>query len=111
MREYTQQEWDALIKAYPPGTSVSGTVVSCQIFGVFVQLDVLPEVKALLEVIHFGLLVDDPEHKIIFPQDYPSVGTRIIAKVLGWCLKPVDVRLTQLQHIDWIHSEWVAKQK
>ncbi len=56
MRAFTQDEWDALVTAYPPGTPVTGEVVSCQVFGVFVRLDQLPEVTALLEIIHFGLL-------------------------------------------------------
>jgi ribosomal protein S1 len=106
---FTQEAWDALIAAHPPGTPVSGEVVSCQRFGVFVRLDQLPGVEALLEIIHFGLLVANPEHRIEFPADYPPVGSRIEARVLGWCLKPKDVRLTQLQHLDWGHRRWLAE--
>lgn len=75
---------------------------NCHFFGVFVRLDQLPEVTALLEIIHFGLLVDQPNLCIQFPDDYPPVGARIEARILAWCLKPKDVRLTQLQHLDWI---------
>jgi len=110
VRAFTQEEWDVLIAAYPPGTPVSGEVVHTAMFGVFVRLDQLPEVTALLEIIHFGLLVGDPQHRIEFPADYPAAGTRIEARVLAWSLKPRDVRLTQLQHLDWSHRRWLAAQ-
>ncbi len=74
MVTFTQDEWDALIAAYPLGTSVAGRVVSCQLFGVFVQIEELPHVTALLEVIHFAALVSDPRHSINYPADYPQVG-------------------------------------
>ena len=96
--------------AYPPGTPVSGEIVGCQVFGVFVRLDQLPEVTALLEIVHFGLRAADPHHRIQFPADYPAVGERVEARVLAWCLKPKDVRLTQLPHLDWVHSRWLAEQ-
>ncbi len=105
---YTQEAWDDLIAAYPPGTPVCGEFVCCQVFGVFVRLEQLPDVVALLEIVHFGILVADPGHCIEFPADYPPVGSRIEARVLAWCAKPKDVRLTQLQHLDWSHRHWRA---
>lgn len=68
---------------------------------VFVRLDELPGVTALLEIIHFGIRSTDPQHRIEFPKDYPALGTPIDARVLGWSLKPKDVRLTQLDHLHW----------
>ena len=111
MRAFTQEEWDALIAAYPPGTPVSGEVIHRATFGVFVRLDQLPEVTALLEIIHFGLRAADPDHRIQFPADYPANGTRVEARVLAWCATPKDVRLTQLPHPDWVHSRWLAEQR
>jgi hypothetical protein len=102
--EFTQEKWDALIAKYPPGTPVSGVVTACPVFGVFVRLDQLPEVPALLEIIHFKVREHDPEHRIEFPADYPPVSSRVEARILAWCLRPKDVRLTQLSHLDWIHS-------
>ena len=96
---YTQSEWDALITAFPPGKIVSGTVVECHQFGVFVQLDDLPHVTALLEHIHFKINELSPAHKIQFPIDYPAIGERIHAKILAWCLRVKDVRITQLSHL------------
>lgn len=110
MQMFSQEEWDLLMATYPPGTQVSGEVVKAAQFGVFVRLDQLPNVTALLEIIHFGLLVGDPNHRIEFPADYPVVSTRIEARVLGWSLKPKDVRLTQLQHLNWCHHVWLAEQ-
>ncbi|MGL6073962.1 MAG: hypothetical protein ACRC8S_07360 [Fimbriiglobus sp.] len=86
--------------AYPPGTQVGGEVVHVAMFGVFVRLDQLPEVTALLEIPHFGLRANNPKHQIEFPTDYPALGTRIEAWVLAWCLKPKDVRLTQHQPLE-----------
>ncbi len=94
---------------YPPGTQVSGVVTSCPVFGVFVKLDELPEVPALLELIHFPQIESEPERRIQHPADYPPVGSRIEARVLGWCLKPKDVRLTQLSHLNWSHNQWLAE--
>ncbi len=105
---FTQEEWDALMADYPPGTPVSGVVASCQVFGVFVRLDQLPEVPALLEIIHFAVREADPGHRFEFPADYPPVGARVEARILGWCLFPKDVRLTQLSHLDWCHNRQLA---
>jgi ribosomal protein S1 len=109
MIEFSQQEWNALIDSHPRGTLVSGEVVSCQIFGVFVRLDQLPEVQALLELIHFEILVADPNHRIKFPVDYPQLGSRINARILAWCLTPKDVRLTQLRSLDWCQNQRSAE--
>jgi ribosomal protein S1 len=87
---FTQEEWDALMADYPPGTPVSGVVTSCQVFGVFVRLDRLPEVTALLEIIHFAVLEADPGHRLEFLADYAPVGARLEARILGWCLLPND---------------------
>lgn len=101
MRSFSQEEWNTLIALHPPGTSVTGEVVHCALFGVFVRIDKLPEVISLLEVIHFGIRSAAPKHRIEFPKDYPAVGTRIKARILAWSFAPKDVRLTQLDHLDW----------
>jgi hypothetical protein len=101
--EFTQEEWGEMMAKYPPGTPVGGVVTSCRIFGVFVQLDQLPDVPALLEIIHFKINEDEPQHRINFPVDYPPVGARVEARILGWCLRPNDVRLTQLSDLAWVH--------
>lgn len=100
--QYTQDKWNQLISNYPPGTTVSGTVVEHQRFGVFVRLDDLPEVPALLEIIHFDVRESVPSHRIEFPADYPRIGDKIEARILAWCAKPNDVRLTQLSHMNWV---------
>ena len=107
---FSQEKWDALMAEYPTGTPVSGVVTSCRHFGVFIRLDQLPEVPALLEIIHFKVIEDKPTHRIEFPVDYPPVGSRMEVRILGWCLRPKDVRLTQLSHLDWSHRRWLASQ-
>ena len=108
--EFTQEKWDTLMSKYPPGTPVRGVVTGCQVFGVFVQLDDLPDVPALLEIPHFKFNETNPEHRIEFPADYPPVGGAVDARILGWCLRPKDVRLTQLSHLAWSHRRWLASQ-
>lgn len=106
--KFTQEVWVAMMAKYPPGTPVAGVVTSCQVFGVFVKLDELPDVTALLEIIHFKINETAPQRRIEFPTDYPPVGARVEARILAWSLRPINVRLTQLSHLDWIHSRWLA---
>ena len=106
-REFSQSEWDSLIERFPNGTPVNGVVAACPVYGAWITLDDLPDVPALLEIIHFAICESDPDHRIEHPEDYPEIGTRISARILGWCAQPKDVRLTQLTHLDWIHSEHI----
>ena len=77
-----------------------GEVVACEPFGVFVQLDLLPDVTALLEVVQFeSLHAAHQRAPIEFPDDYPRVGSRVEVRVLAWSERPKDVRLTQLPHL------------
>ena len=99
--EFTPERWAELIERYPPGTPVSGVVIACKVFGVFVQVSALPDVTALLELIHFRLVELEPKQRIRYPVDYPPVGSQIDARVLAWSLNPHDVRLTQLSHLNW----------
>lgn len=109
-REFSQHEWDELIAAYPVGTPVTGVVSSQQQYGVWVALDELPEVPALLEIIHFEAIESMPNQKLEFPDNFPAVGDRISSRVLAWCQVPKDVRLTQLSHLDWSHLRFLREQ-
>ena len=108
--EFSQNEWDKLIEAYPVGTELTGVVKSQQQYGVWVTLDELPEVPALLEVVHFEAIESKPNRKLQFPDSYPAVGERISSRVLAWCEVPKDVRLTQLSHLDWSHQLFLREQ-
>lgn len=90
--------------SYPPGTSMSGIVTACRMFGVFILLDELPNVPALLELIHFQQVETEPNCNIEYPTDYPAVGSLIETRILSWCLLPKDVRLTQLSHLNCYYS-------
>ena len=109
---HTQDAWDELVRTYPPGTVVSGEVVASAPFGVFVRLDILPDVTALLEVIHFESFhpTNRKDHPLYFPNDYPPIGSRLEARVLAWSERPKDVRLTQLPHLYWTQTQWLAEQ-
>jgi hypothetical protein len=76
---------------------------------VFVDIGLDPRIPVLLEIIHFKIRQDESEHRISFPEDYPRVGAEIEARVLAYSLKPHDIRLTQLSHLDWIDSRWLKE--
>ena len=106
---FSQSEWDELTRRYPPGTPVAGTILSRHPFGVFVEWDAEPTVKVLLEIIHFSVIESDADRPVVFPDDYPDVGDRIDARVLAWCARPVDVRLTQLSPLKLIHRDYIRE--
>lgn len=102
--DFQAHDWARLLAAFPPGSPVSGTVIRQDPFGVWVRLDELPSIPALLEIIHFAIRESDPLYRIQFPIDYPSVDSQLSARILAWSLKPNDVRLTQLSDLDWIRQ-------
>ncbi|ODU00514.1 MAG: hypothetical protein ABS79_03255 [Planctomycetes bacterium SCN 63-9] len=101
------KEWGRLQATWPRGSHVKGEVTSVQRFGVFVDIGLDPRIPVLLEIIHFKVIEDYPGRRINFPEDYPSVGDEIEARILAYSVKPHDIRLTQLSHLEWIHSEWL----
>lgn len=56
--------------------------MSCQMFGVFVRLDQLPEVTALLEVIHFGPCSPKPNRALLRTRSF-ATAYGIIKPSLG----------------------------
>jgi hypothetical protein len=88
---------------------VKERVVSVHPFGVFVDIGLDPRIPVLLEIIHFKVVEDQPGHRISFPDDYPAVGDEIEARILAYSMKPHDIRLTQLGHLEWIHSRWLKE--
>jgi ribosomal protein S1 len=100
VKKFAKHQWDLLGAQFPPGTPVSGVVTSRQPFGVFVDLEQLSGVRALLEVIHFRVPEEEPEKRFRFPDDYPNIGDRITATIIHWSQEPGEVRLTQL-NVDW----------
>lgn len=82
-------EWDQVKAAVPVGAEVSGRVVACQPFGVFVDLGL--GFPGLLEVLEFA----DPAAQSRGEESFPAVG----ASVTAWVLQHVDhnrqLRLTQ----------------
>ncbi len=107
----SQEEWDELQATLPRGSQVRGKVISVHRFGVFVDIGLDPRIPVLLEIIHFKIRQHEPGHQISFPKDYPAVGNEIEARILAYSMKPHDIRLTQLSHLEWIHSQWSKKQQ
>jgi ribosomal protein S1 len=103
-------EWEQLLATLPRGSHVTGRVVSVHPFGVFVDMGLDPRIPVLLEIIHFNEIEDQPGHRIMSAEDYPAVGDEIEARILAYSMKPHDIRLTQLSHLEWSHREWLKKQ-
>jgi ribosomal protein S1 len=104
-------EWEHLKATLARGSRVKGKVVSVHPFGVFVDIGLDHRIPVLLEIIHFKIREDDPEHRINSAEDYPAVGDEIEARILAYSLQPGDIRLTQLSHLDWIHSRWLKERQ
>jgi ribosomal protein S1 len=107
----SQVEWDELRAALPRGSRVTGRVVSVHPFGVFVDIGLDPRIPVLLEIIHFKVIEDQPGYRINSTEDYPAVGVEMEARILAYSMKPHDIRLTQLSHLEWIHSRWLKDQR
>ena len=104
-------EWNELQTTLPRGSSVKGRVISVHPFGVFVDIRLDPRIPVLLEIIHFKGAEDEPRQRLNSIEDYPAVGDEIEARILAYSVKPHDIRLTQLSHLEWIHSQWLKKQE
>jgi DNA-directed RNA polymerase subunit E'/Rpb7 len=105
----SQMEWEKLQASLHRGSEVKGNVVSVYPFGVFVEIGLDPGIPVLLEIIHFKIRQDEPDHRVEFPQDYPKIGDEIEARILAYSMKPHDIRLTQLGHLEWLHSRWLKE--
>jgi ribosomal protein S1 len=75
-RKPTDEEWAAATSRYASGVAVSGVVLSHHAFGFFVDLGY--PVTGLVEIPR----VKDPGQPVD-PRDYPPVGQKITAVVLG----------------------------
>ena len=106
----SQTEWEEIQATLPRGSHVKGRVVSVHQFGVFVDIGLDLHIPVLLEIIHFKVRQDEPDHRIKFPEDYPKVGDDIEGRILAYSMKPHDIRLTQLGHLEWLHSRWLEEQ-
>jgi ribosomal protein S1 len=106
----SQEEWDELQTTLPRGSRVTGRVVTVHPFGVFVDIGLDPRIPGFLEIIPFKVIEDQPGHRINSAEGYPAVGDEIEPRILAYRMKPHDIRLTQLSHLEWIHSEWLKRQ-
>jgi len=105
----SQPEWDELQEKLPRGSRVKGRVRSVHPFGVFVDIGLDPRIPVLLEIIHFKVIEEQPGHRIRSPEDYPKIGDEIEARILAYSMRPHDIRLTQLSHLEWVHRRWMRE--
>lgn len=89
--------WDRLKKTVPVGSEVSGRVVGCAPFGVFVDLGI--GFLGLLELPEFA----DAVVRSRGQDSFPSVGDSIAARVLQHIEGNQQLRLTQNNIAE---SEW-----
>ncbi|MFO0808881.1 MAG: S1 RNA-binding domain-containing protein [Gemmataceae bacterium] len=82
-------DWDQVKASVPVGTEVSGRVVGCQPFGVFVDLGL--GFPGLLEVPEFA----EPPARSRGMEGYPAVDAVITARVLQHVDSGRQLRLTQ----------------
>ena len=82
-------DWDRVKAAVPIGAEVSGRVVACQPFGVFVDLGL--GFPGLLEVPEFG----DATARSRGMEGFPAVGVVLTAGVLQHMDHDQQLRLTQ----------------
>ena len=82
-------DWDRVKAAVPIGAEVTGRVVSCQPFGVFVDLGL--GFPGLLEAPEFG----GAAGRSLGMEDYPAVGSAVTAWVLQHADHNQQLRLTQ----------------
>ena len=80
-------------KRLPAGAAVSGTVVAHQPFGFFVTLDGFEDVNALVEINEYSNQLGNP----IFMEDFPSIGSKVSAKVLCHAERAQQIRLSHVE--------------
>ncbi|MEU0940965.1 hypothetical protein [Embleya sp. NPDC005971] len=77
--------WAATVDALPVGTRVEGEVIARQPFGVFIQIDAVPEALGLIETI--GKPCDEA----------PAPGTRVSGRVIHHAEHNHQVRVWLIQ--------------
>lgn len=82
-------EWERVKATVPIGAEVSGRVVACQPFGVFVDLGL--DFLGLLEIPELGDSAARSRGKVVFP----AVGAPLTARVLQHADHNQQLRLTQ----------------
>lgn len=73
MREET---WREVKKQLPVGSMIEGRVTRHEAYGMFVDIGL--ECEGLIQI------VDIKDEGRATPDDYPSIGTRVVARVLGF---------------------------
>lgn len=88
MRDQLQAEWEELEKSHPIGTPIKGTVLRREAYGVWVDAGL--GFPTLLEV---RLFVDADMPLEL--DDYPSPGSTIEARIVGFKEREKQIYLTQ----------------
>ena len=89
--EFSVQKWNELARSYPPSTRVERTVLSSTTFGVFVKVNELPFVNALIMLPYMFNYTS-----LRYPEDFPVEGSPIEALILQWVEHSWNLSLMQL---------------
>jgi ribosomal protein S1 len=93
-------DWELVKAGLKVGSRVSGTVVARYIFGIFVDIGV--GFPALLEIIQFNPPL---KRRPVVIEDYPTVGSTIIARVVAFTDRNRQITLTQLDRHPYLDAE------
>jgi ribosomal protein S1 len=93
-------DWELVKAGLQAGSRLSGKVVARYIFGIF--LDIGAGFPALLEIIQFN---PPPKRRPVVIEDYPAVGSTIIARVVAFDDRNRQIRLTQLDPHPYLDAE------
>jgi ribosomal protein S1 len=96
----TETAWELVKTRLHAGSRVSGKVVARYIFGIF--LDIGVGFPALLEIIQFNPPL---KRRPVVLEDYPAVGSTIIARVVAFSDRNRQVGLTQLEPHPYLDAE------
>ena len=106
-RDDSRELWSRVSAELAVGDSVTGTVVSRQHFGVFIDIGFSTGACGLLLVPEFR-----DAHNIRYQlDDYPRVGDLVTALVRGICTERHAISLTQRQSYDADTQIWTDPQR
>ncbi|WP_406355433.1 hypothetical protein OHB56_23120 [Streptomyces sp. NBC_01635] len=87
--EQIRQEWPATVAALPVGTRITGQVVDCQPFGVFIRIDDVPNALGLADI---GSMPPGAS--------LPALGAQVSGKVVWHTDYNYEVRIRLSEWID-----------
>lgn len=89
----SEEEWAVVKSRLPLGASISGRVAAHRTFGIFVELDQIEGVVALIEIPEYAQQLGRPADL----EDFPPVGAEVRGFVLDHADDAQQIRLTRVE--------------